>query len=263
MFLLLSPAKRLVEPPAAPLTATTPELLEHTRVLLERARELSVADLAELMGISDSLAELTHSRFQQMSFPFTRDNARQAALSFAGDVYRGLDADTLEAADLEWGQEHLGILSGLYGLLRPLDLIQPYRLEMGTPLTNERGTDLYAFWRDVLTDCITGRVQAIGASVVVDLASKEYSGAVRMRDLPVPVITPVFQDVRDGKARVLGFFAKEARGAMARWVLTERIEHVEGLKAFEGMGYRFDASATTGSRWIFRRPQPPPVASAR
>jgi len=263
VYLLLSPAKRLVEPPAAAMSATVPDLLEHTRALLDRARALKVAELQELMGISESLAGLTRQRFHAVSFPFTRENARQAALSFAGDVYRGLDAGTLAEADLVWGQDRLGILSGLYGLLRPLDLMQPYRLEMGTPLDNPRGPDLYAFWRGVLTEAVAARVRAVGAPVVVNLASNEYFGALDPAGLPVPVITPVFQDVKDGKARTLGFFAKQARGVMARWVLTERIERPEDLKAFEGDGYRYDAKASKGLRWIFRRPQPPPVAQGR
>lgn len=261
VYLLLSPAKRLVEPPAADVAATVPELLDHTKLLVERARALSVEELQRLMDIGEPLAELTRARFHAVSFPFTRENARQAALTFAGDVYRGLDAGTLDEATLLWGQDHLGILSGLYGLLRPLDLVQPYRLEMGTPLDNPRGPDLYAFWRAAITEAVARRVRAAEAPVVVNLASHEYFDAVDASALPVPVITPVFQDVKGGKARTLGFFAKQARGTMARWVLTERVVRPDDLRAFEGDGYRYDASASDGARWVFRRPQPPPVGT--
>lgn len=260
MYILLSPAKKLVEPPAADLPATEPELLDQTLELMQTARRLSSADLQRLMRISEPLGDLNRARFQSFSTPFNRENARQAALSFAGDVYVGLDAGSLSAEDLEWAQSHVGILSGLYGLLRPLDLMQPYRLEMGTPLENPRGSDLYAFWGERIAEAIRAHLDGLEDPTVVNLASNEYFRSVDTRRLGQPVITPVFQDVKDGKARTISFFAKKARGMMARWAILNRVERAEALKRCDAGGYRFDPEASSGSRWVFRRPQPPSPA---
>jgi cytoplasmic iron level regulating protein YaaA (DUF328/UPF0246 family) len=210
---------------------------------------LSSADLQSLMKISEKLGDLNAERYQTLAFPFTVDNARQAALLFAGDTYRGLDAASLSPEDLEWAQDRVGILSGLYGVLRPLDLIQPYRLEMGTKLATPRGADR-------ISAEINGR--SLGGEVV-NCASNEYFSAVDTAALDAIVITPVFKDVKDGKARVLSFFAKQARGAMVRWAIANRVTEAEQLKQCTAMGYRFMSELSTGTRWEFHREQPPPA----
>jgi len=255
MFILLSPAKTLIDPPAATgLPQTLPAFLEDTHALVDTARELSTSQLKDLMGISDKLATLNHDRFQAFSSRFGEDNARQAALSFNGHVYQGLDAATLTAEDLAFAQDHVGILSGLYGLLRPMDLMQAYRLEMGTALPTARGRDLYGFWGDRIAAEINRRADG---RPIVNLASNEYFKAAKTSALATPVITPIFRDVKDGKARTLAFFAKKARGAMTRWVVQNRVTDVERLRDCEVDGYRFDADASTDAKWTFSRPQPP------
>jgi uncharacterized protein len=259
MLTLLSPAKKLdFESPLPAVASTTPELLDRARVVLGAARELSVKRLAELMDLSQDLAELTHERFQALDLD--RDDGRPALLAFAGDVYQGLQAKTLSTSDLLWAQDHVAILSGLYGLLRPLDRIQPYRLEMGSKLKNPRGRDLRAAWRDALAPAID---RLAGEGTVVNLASDEYFSAVDGGALEAAVVTPVFQDVKDGKARALFLFVKRARGAMTRWIVTHRVDRPEGLKDAEIDGYRFVAEASDEARWVFRRPQPPPMTPAR
>lgn len=263
MLMVLSPAKSLIEGPAVPeLPYTQPELLDDARRLVARARRLSVSKLKALMSISDALAELNHARFQTYEEPFGPDNARQAVRMFNGDVYLGLEAATLSEEDWAFGQAHLAILSGLYGVVRPLDLVQPYRLEMGSRLKTRRGPDLYAFWGDRITKQIATWLSDHDDHTLVNLASKEYFTAVRPKRLPGPVITPVFKDVKDGKARVLAFFAKKARGAMARWAIEQRVTRPEGLQGFDGGGYRYHEELSTAEQWVFTRQQPPPVGQA-
>lgn len=261
MLVVLSPAKRLTEGPAiAELPHTTPALLEDAAELAERARSLEAEDLSELMGISAKLATLNADRFARWTADASPEQTRQAARLFAGDTYAGLEAESLSAEDLSWAQDHVAILSGLYGVLRPLDLIEPYRLEMGTKLDNARGSDLYAFWGDRIGAELARRLEGHAAPVLVNCASNEYFSAVDLEALGARVITPVFQEVKDGKARVLSFFAKKARGRMARFVIRHRCTDPEQLKAFDLDGYRFDPDASEGDRWVFRRPQPPPVS---
>lgn len=260
MFILLSPAKRMSEVAAADLPSTTPALLDDTARLLETARKLTSKKLQGLMEISPALGDLTRDRFQAMSLELTPENARQAILTFAGDVYLGLDAPTLSPEDLAWAQDHVGILSGFYGLLRPMDLIQPYRLEMGTALTTRRGKSLYDFWGDRLTKLVKQRAAATADATVINLASTEYASAVDLKKVG-RVVTPVFQEEQDGKARVLGFFAKKARGMMTRWAAQRRAERPEELQAFDAGGYRFVAEASDATKWVFRRPQPGPPGS--
>ena len=260
MYVLLSPAKKLHEPPAASgIPATQPTMLDQSEVLMKHTRNKSPKKLKELMHISDKLAELNHKRFQDWGQPFTADNSRQAILSFAGDVYLGLDADSMAEDDLAWAQDHVGILSGLYGVLRPLDLMQPYRLEMGTSLKTRRGENLYKFWGDRITKRVN---ELAGDGVIVNLASNEYFSSLQTKKLG-RVVTPVFQDVKDGKARSISFFAKKARGAMTRWIIDNRVTDPEQLKEADAMNYRYDATASEGDRWVFRRPQPPPVGEKR
>lgn len=260
MIFLLSPAKSLIEGPALPEHgATQPDLLDETTDLLKTVRGLSSADLQSLMHISEALGDLNHGRFQTLSMPFDRDNARQAALLFDGDVYKGLDAHTLSADDLTWAQERVGILSGLYGLLRPLDLVQPYRLEMGTRLQTPRGTNLYQFWGSRITTALRNRLDAQGWNTIVNLASKEYFSSIKKKELGATWITPAFKDTKEGKSRVISFFAKRARGAMVRWAVEHRVTDPEELQTCDVMGYRFDADASTATTWVFTRQQPPPA----
>ena len=258
MFALLSPAKKLdANPVDLDLEPTVPPLLDQATALMDTVRPLGPGDLSALMSISDNLATLNHARFQAWSPTHDDTNSLPAALTFAGDTYVGFDARSLSENDLTWAQEHVGILSGLYGLLRPLDRIQPYRLEMGTRLDNPRGRNLYAWWDDRIADQVSTRAESHTDPTVVNLASNEYFKAVGKRRLRVPVITPAFKDVKNGKARVISFYAKRARGAMARWMVTHRVEHAEALKAAEPLGYRFDPESSTETRWVYTRPQPP------
>jgi len=255
MYILLSPAKTLIDPPAVEgLPRTLPVFVDEIRTLVDTAQALSAPQLQDLMGISDKLADLNHGRFERFSRSFGVDNARQAMLSFNGHVYLGLDAATLSVDELAFAQEHVGILSGLYGLLRPMDLMQAYRLEMGTALQTDRGGDLYRFWGDRIAEEINRRA---GGQAIVNLASNEYFKAARTSALADAVITPVFRDVKDGKSRTLAFFAKRARGAMTRWVIQNRVTDIARLRDCDVDGYRYQASESTPTKWVFSRPQPP------
>ena len=252
MLIVLSPAKRLDFTEADPsLPASERRFREDTASLARTARARSVAELRRLMGISDDLARLNRERFQA----FDADSAEgvQAAFAFAGDVYEGLRARELDRDGLAFAQAHIRILSGLYGLLRPLDRIQPYRLEMGTRLKTRRGSSLYDFWGDRISKCLNAEAEGMADPTLVNLASQEYFGAVDARALKLPVVTPHFRESRDGGSRIISFFAKKARGGMARFAIDERIERAEDLKAFDRDGYRFDKTASTATDWIFTR----------
>jgi cytoplasmic iron level regulating protein YaaA (DUF328/UPF0246 family) len=256
MIVVLSPAKTLdFSTPAMVETYSQPRFLDQSQLLVERLRELSPLELGQLMGISDQLAALNATRYAQWALPFSCANAKQAVLAFNGDVYEGLDAATLAPADLDFAQGHLRILSGLYGLLRPLDLIAPYRLEMGSALPNPRGKDLYAFWGERIVDALNGALLEVKATALINLASQEYFKSIRSGRLALPVIEPVFEDwsAGQGKYKVVSFYAKRARGLMARFVLTERLKAPPALKAFAAEGYAFAAEASTANRWVFRR----------
>ncbi|MGM0576435.1 MAG: peroxide stress protein YaaA [Myxococcota bacterium] len=254
MLAVISPAKKLdLEPPERDLPFTEPRLLEDAEALVEVARRLSREDLKRLMKISDRLADLNHERFQRFEAPFTPDNAKQAVLTFAGDTYSGLDAATLDADDLAWAQGHLAILSGLYGVLRPLDLMQPYRLEMGARLDNPRGKNLYEFWGDRPTRVLNAALEQQPDPTLVNLASHEYFRVVDEDVLAGPVVTPVFKEIRDGKVKVVGLMAKRARGAMARFMITRRLESPEGLKDFDEGGYAYRRDLSDDRRWVFTR----------
>lgn len=256
MILLLSPAKRLdYESPLPKVSVTQPRLLDESERLIRRLRELSPAEIASLMSLSDPLAALNHARYAEWHRPFDTTNARPAVLAFAGDVYEGLDAAHLPPAALKWLQSHVRILSGLYGLLRPLDLMQAYRLEMGTKLANEQGRDLYAFWDDRITALLNEDLRAGKASVVVNLASEEYFKSVRPAQLDRQVIQPVFEEWKGGRYKIVSFFAKRARGLMARYAAENRLSSVDKLKAFDLEGYCFAAEASDESTWVFRRRQ--------
>ena len=254
MIIVLSPAKTLdfVTPPTL-ADYSLPGFLDQSQLLIELLRKFSPLEIGRLMGISDSLAALNATRFADWAQPFSPDRARPAVLAFNGDVYEGLEASTLSPAILRFAQSHLRILSGLYGLLRPLDLIQPYRLEMGLRLANLRGKDLYAFWGEHIVDALNTSLVEAGASVLVNLASDEYFRAIRLNKLSVPVIQPVFEDWSAGKFKVVSFYAKRARGLMARFALSRRLKKTEGLKRFSSEGYAFNALASDATRWVFRR----------
>jgi len=254
MLIVLSPAKTLdyATPPVV-AEHTQPDFLDHSQQLIDRLRELSPPEIASLMRISDPLAALNATRYAQWSRPFAPDNAKQAALAFDGDVYEGLDANTLSAADLRFAQRHLRILSGLYGLLRPLDLMQPYRLEMGTRLSNPRGKDLYAFWGERITTALNAAAHEAKAKTLVNLASEEYFKSVKPKALALPVVQPVFEDWSNGRYKVVSFYAKRARGLMARYALAGRLRSAEKLKEFSVEDYAFEAGASSETHWVFRR----------
>ena len=259
MLFLLSPAKSLdYSPPAAEVKPSRPQFVDRSRALIEVLRGKSVADIRALMNLSQPLAELNLERYRQWRPRFTARNSLPAVLAFDGDVYDGLDARRLAPADLQWAQDHVAILSGLYGVLRPLDLMQPYRLEMGTALATQNGAkNLYEFWGDTLALHLNRRAAALATPVVVNLASQEYFRAVDRTALLPRVVDCVFEDWSDGRFKVVGFFAKRARGAMARFAITRRIGLPEGLRAFDADGYRLADSASTHDRLVFRRRRPP------
>jgi len=254
MILVLSPAKALdFRSPMAIAEHTQANFLEQSQILIEDLRGRSPAQLASLLRISDQLAVLNVARYGEWKLPFTPDNARQAVLAFNGDVYEGLAARSLSAADLHFAQTQLRILSGLYGLLRPLDLIQAYRLEMGTRLANARGRDLYAFWGERITDALNAAIREEQAHVLVNLASEEYFKAVKPQKLSVPVVQPVFEDWGDGRYRVVSFYAKRARGLMARFAIVNRLRAADGLRDFADEGYAYAGASADDRVWIFRR----------
>ena len=254
MLIVLSPAKSL-DYDSAPTTDihTQPEFIARSAELIKHLRELSPAQIGSLMHISDPLAALNAERFAAWSRKFTTKNAKQAVLAFDGDVYGGLDAATLNARQLDYVQSHIRILSGLYGALRPLDLMQPYRLEMGTRFANPAGKDLYAFWGDEVTQALNRALESHKSKTLINLASEEYFKVVRPKALPANVITPIFQDWKGGKYKIISFFAKRARGLMARYAAQHAIKTPEKLKNFDSEGYAFVPDASTETAWMFRR----------
>jgi uncharacterized protein len=254
MLLVISPAKTLDLTPVADAPFTRPMFAKDTAELAEVTRKLSRGDLRRLMDISDNLASLNVDRFHAFN-PRARKGV-QAAFAFAGDVYEGLRARELDADALDYAQAHLRILSGMYGLLRPLDCIQPYRLEMGVRLKTARGATLYDFWGDRIAKALKKEAAGHADPTLVNLASQEYFGAVDARALKLPVLNCTFKDEKDGQARVLAFFAKKARGAMARFAIDQRLDHAEGLKDFTGMGYRYRKALSSDREWVFVRKQP-------
>ena len=213
---------------------------------------MSPQGVCKLMGLSDKLGALNYERFQEWSAPFNEQNARQAVLAFKGDVYQGLGADSMSNAELQWAQDHLRILSGLYGLLRPLDLMQAYRLEMGTKFANQRGGDLYSFWDGIITAELNEQLTDADA-VLLNLASNEYFKAVKQKNIRARIVTPVFMDSKDGKYKIISFFAKKARGLMAAFIIKGKITDVEDIKNFDSDGYSFNSALSEGDRWVFTR----------
>jgi hypothetical protein len=257
VLIVVSPAKALDFESRLPTKKyTEPEMLDRADELVSVMRDKSPEELSSMMSISPQLGELNFERFQDWSPPFTPDNARPAVLAFNGDTYVGLDAPgSFGERDYTHAQKVLRILSGLHGVLRPLDLIQPYRLEMGSRVATDRGTNLYEFWRDDVTDRLnTDLAHSPGSNVLVNLASTEYFGVVQADRIDGKVVSPRFLDAKgDGEHQVVGFFAKRARGAMAGWIIRERIKSTRALREFDGLGYRFDEAASTSSEPIFKR----------
>ncbi|MBX9613049.1 MAG: peroxide stress protein YaaA [Burkholderiales bacterium] len=254
MLFLLSPAKSLdYETPVGDVPATRPQFVEQSAALIGVLRQKSPQQIAELMHLSDALAALNVARYQAWSSRFTVRNSKQAVLAFNGDVYEGLNAKTLTTQDLAWAQDHLCILSGLYGVLRPLDRLQPYRLEMGTALATPRGKNLYQFWGAQISEYLNTRLAADTTPVVINLASQEYFKAVDRKVLKARVIECVFEELRHGQYKVISFMAKRARGLMARFATTHRIATPGKLQAFNLEGYAYDAAASRPERLVFRR----------
>ncbi len=257
MLMILSPAKTLdYESPVPALPLTTPDFVKEAKVLIGLLRELSVQDVATLMDLSDKLAALNVARYAEWSPRFTNANSRAAVLAFKGDVYEGMEAWTFDADDHAFAQQHLRILSGLYGLLRPLDRLQPYRLEMGTSLKNPKGNTLYAFWGDTIAKALNEALAVQGDDVLINLASEEYNKAALTKALKARVITPQFREEKNGKFKIVSFYAKKARGLMAGHIIRHRLTDPAQLKAFDAEGYAFNASLSKGDTWVFTRPWP-------
>ena len=245
MITVISPAKNLdFESQASTDKFTQPELLEHSEELMTVCRELTPAQIGSLMKISDKLAGLNAARFSEWSQPFTTDNAKQAVMAFNGDVYGGLDANSLTAGQLDYAQSHLRILSGLYGLLKPLDLMQAYRLEMGTKLDNSRGKNLYEFWGCIIADKLNSVLAEQDSQYLVNLASNEYFKAVDKKALNAQIITPHFKDCKNGQYKIISFYAKKARGLMARYIIENKVTQLSDLKKFTVDGYYYSSEAT-------------------
>jgi cytoplasmic iron level regulating protein YaaA (DUF328/UPF0246 family) len=257
MIITLSPSKgQAFDFPMPKVQATTPSMLEDSLRLIEILRGCSVAEIRRLMSVSEKIAELNVARYRNFSLPFTPENARPALFAFKGDVYRGIPVAEYRAEDLEFAQQHLRILSGLYGCLRPLDLIQPYRLEMKTKLRNPRGDNLYQFWDDRITRCLNEALARQQEPTLVNLASNEYFKAVKPKLLTGRLLQVNFKEVKNGKARTIAVFAKRARGMMADYIIRNRLQESEGIKAFRREGYRFSAGDSDEKQWTFVRPQP-------
>lgn len=259
MLMLISPAKKMAMATAEavarkPLALhTQADFLDDAEELIKQLRELTPPRVSELMRISDKLGELNFGRYLEWDKNLNIENARQALLAFRGDVYVGIDADSLKQADLKWAQNRLRILSGLYGLLRPLDLIKPYRLEMGTRFANRRGKDLYQFWGGKITEALNKQLATQAHPVVVNLASNEYFKSVHTRHLQAEVVTPVFKDWQGGKYKVISFYAKKARGMMVGYAIRKRIDDVEKLKGFDCEGYNYNPALSSAREWVFSR----------
>ena len=250
MLIVISPAKKLdyASSIEAPLL-TQPALLDHAAELSQGLKALAPQDVSSLMHLSDKLGALNYERFQEWQTPFSKDNARAAVLAFKGDVYQGLDADSMSPEDLQWAQDHLRILSGLYGVLRPLDLMQAYRLEMGTKFANQRGADLYQFWGDI----ITAELNRVESSVLVNLASNEYFKSVRKKDISARIVTPLFMDKKDDKYKIISFYAKKARGLMSRYIIQNRITEIDQINQFDSDGYVYNAALSELDAPVFLR----------
>ena len=253
MLSILSPAKTL-DFDTAPSTrrSTQPLFLDDAATLVGAARNMTPEDIQSLMGVSEKIAQLNHERFMNWAPDFSLDNAKQAVLAFKGDVYQGLDAGSMSESELHWAQDHLRILSGLYGILRPLDLMQAYRLEMGTKFATQRGDDLYSFWDGIITAELNNLLKGPDA-VLLNLASNEYFKAVKQKNIHARIVTPIFMDYKTDKYKIISFFAKKARGLMSAFIVKNKITQVEDIKGFDAGGYAFNETMSEGDKWVFTR----------
>jgi cytoplasmic iron level regulating protein YaaA (DUF328/UPF0246 family) len=263
MLVVVSPAKNLdfsSELPAflnnrqkTSFALSEPALMSNVKALVKTCKKLSPADLSSMMKISDKLAILNAERFSSFEFPFTNENARPAVYAFNGDVYAGLDAKTLDEESVSFAQSHLRILSGLYGALKPLDLMQPYRLEMGTKLSIGDSTNLYQYWGETITKELNKAIKEQGDQVLINLASNEYFSSVKIKLLDANIITPQFKDEKNGKFKIISFYAKKARGLMARYIIENKVDSIDALKKFNVDGYDYDEAESTDSSLVFKR----------
>jgi len=254
MLIVISPAKKLeMDTPAPTPVHSQPMFLQHSQTLIDVLCKKDSFDIAELMKLSIKLADLNTARYQTWHMPFTTDNAKQALWAFRGDVYQSMEADTLSADHTNFAQSHLRILSGLYGLLRPFDLIQAYRLEMGTRLINPRGKDLYAFWGSIITDALNAALEEQGDNILINLASQEYFKSVQPKHLQGHVITPVFKEHKNGQYKVIGIYAKRARGLMSRYIIQNRLSSPDSLRSFNLDGYSWNAKLSDSQQLVFTR----------
>ena len=256
MLIVVSPAKTLdYETPPKTKINTLPDYLDDSQELINRLRRLSSLDIAELMKVSKKIADLNFDRYEAWNKKFTEKNAKQAALAFKGDVYTGLDAESFSAADFKFAQKHFRILSGLYGLLRPLDLMQPYRLEMGTKLETDRGKNLYEFWGSKITEGLNKQLKKTKSNYLVNLASNEYFKSVKPKELDAEIITPEFREYENGDYKMIGIYAKKARGMLSRYIIQNQLTDPEDIKSFNEDGYKFNKKLSTKDKWVFTRKQ--------
>lgn len=256
MLIVISPAKTLDYETAPKTTVfTTPDYLDRSQQLINRLRNFSSLDISDLMKVSAKIADLNFERYEKWNKKFTTKNAKQAILAFKGDVYTGLDATSFKADDFKFAQAHLRILSGLYGLLRPLDLMQPYRLEMGTKLKTDAGKNLYEFWGSDITEGLNAQLKKIKSETLINLASNEYFKSVKPKELKAEIITPAFKEFKNGEYKMIGIYAKKARGLLSRYIIENKLSDPEDLKLFSEEGYRFNKSLSKGNNWVFTRKQ--------
>jgi len=256
MLIVVSPAKTLdYDTPAKTKIHTTPDFLKDSQQLIKILRGFSPIDISELMNVSSKIADLNFDRYKSWTTNFTEKNAKQAVLAFKGDVYTGLDAESFSAKDFKFAQQHLRVLSGLYGLLRPLDLMKPYRLEMGTKLNNARGKNLYEFWGSEITQALNVQLKKIKSDYLINLASNEYFKSVKPKELNGEIITPAFKDYKAGQYKMIGVYAKKARGTLSRFIIQNQLTEPENIKDFNGDGYKFNKTLTKGNNWVFTRKQ--------
>jgi len=256
MLIVISPAKKLdYETPAKTKVFTQPDYMGDSKLLINELRKFCALDIMDLMKLSLKLAELNFDRYEAWKPKCTEKNAKQSILAFQGDVYQGLDAASLSAAELKFAQQHLRILSGLYGILRPLDLMQPYRLEMGTKLKTARGNNLYDFWGNTITEGLNKQLKKLKTDALINLASNEYFKSVKPKELNAEIITPAFKEFKNGDYKMIGIYAKRARGLMSRYIIQNKLTNPEDLKDFHEEGYKFNSKLSKGNNWVFTRKQ--------
>ena len=256
MLIVISPAKTLdYETPPKTKVFTTPDYLDQSQQLINRLRNFSSLDISDLMKVSAKIADLNFDRYESWKKPFTVKNAKQSILAFKGDVYTGLDAESFKADDFKFAQNHLRVLSGLYGLLRPLDLMQPYRLEMGTKLKTDSGKNLYEFWGSDITEGLNKQLKKIKSDYLINLASNEYFKSVKAKELNAEIITPAFKEFKNGEYKMIGIYAKKARGLLSRYIIQNKLSDPEDIKLFNEDGYRFNKTLSKGNNFVFTRKQ--------